>query len=109
MIFENKPLRSNLKREVHAAANEFLFCASQTTMLRRKQSLQIRWSKPELGWVKLNTDGSFIGNPGLAGCGGLMRDHNERWIKGFTRSLGQASSVEAKLWALRDGLMLCVI
>ena len=66
-------------------------------MLKRKQILQVRWSKPEFGWVWLNKDGSSIGNPGLAGGGGLIRDHNGTWIKGFTKSIGQASSVDAEL------------
>lgn len=47
VIFENKPLTSNFKRVVQAAANEFLFYASRTTMLKRKQILQVRWSKPK--------------------------------------------------------------
>ena len=29
-------------------------------------------------------DGAVQGNPVLAGVGGLIRDHNGRWIKGFS-------------------------
>ena len=41
-----------------------------------------------------------MGNLGLAGGGGFLRDENSNWI-------GVASSFTAKLWALRDGLLLC--
>ncbi|XP_041021291.1 uncharacterized protein K02A2.6-like [Juglans microcarpa x Juglans regia] len=42
-----------------------------------KQVRVERWSRPQDGWVKLNTDGSSLGNPGLAGAGGVLHDHNE--------------------------------
>lgn len=69
---------------------------------------QIRWEKPGRGWVKLNTDGSSLGNPGLAGGGGLIRDEEGAWVVGFARNIGISSSFIAELWALRDRLMICV-
>ena len=32
-----------------------------------------------MGWVKLNTNGSTIGKPGLAGYGGIIKDENGHW------------------------------
>ena len=58
--------------------------------------------------MKLNTDGSSLGNPGIAGGGGLIRDDYGRWIVGFSRRIGVTSCFLAELWALRDGLRLCV-
>lgn len=69
---------------------------------------QIHWDKPEERWTKLNTDGSSLGNPGLAGGGGVIRDWTGRWIAGFSRKIGITSSLMAELWAIRNGLMLCV-
>ena len=66
----------------------------------------ICWNKPNLGWFKLNYDGASQGNPGRAGGGGLIRNHDGKWVKGFMRNIGQATSVAAEFWALRDGLML---
>ena len=37
---------------------------------------------PPLNWVKLNSDGPSLGNPGQAGGGGLIRDSNGVWIRG---------------------------
>lgn len=61
--------------------------------------------KPRPGWHKLNINGASLGNPSIAGIGGLIRDDQGRWFKGFTRSVGSATSVTAKLWALRDVLL----
>lgn len=48
-----------------------------------------------------------MGNPRLAGGGGLLRDANGNWMGGFARRIGTANSFTAELWALRDGLLLC--
>ena len=50
--------------------------------------------------------GESQGNPGHAGGGGLIHDHDGKWVKGYMRNIGQATSVAAEFWALRDGLML---
>lgn len=34
----------------------------------------------------------------LVGGGGIIRDHNGMWVWKFSRAIGTASSVEAKLW-----------
>ena len=59
-------------------------------------------------WTKLNTDGSALGSPGLAGGGGIIRDCHGDWISGFARSIGFTTSFAAEFWALRDGLKLCL-
>ena len=69
---------------------------------------QIRWEKPEQGWWKLNTNGSWNAAVGSAVGGGLIRDSWGNWVTGFTRKLGSANSFIAEVWTLRDGLMLCV-
>ena len=59
-----------------------------------------------MGWYKLNSNGASMGNSGKAGGGGLIRDSQGKWVKGYMRKIGMATSVEAKFWALRDGLIL---
>ncbi|GLU21496.1 hypothetical protein SLE2022_376300 [Rubroshorea leprosula] len=58
--------------------------------------------------MKLNTDGSSLGNPGPYGAGGIFRDHHGNWIVGHSRNVGIAPSLTAELWAIRDGLRLAV-
>ena len=61
-----------------------------------------------MGWACLNIDGATIGNPGRAGCSGLIRNECGEWLGGFSRSVGCADSFMAELWGLRDGLTLCI-
>ena len=72
-----------------------------------KEVVLVRWNSLSIGWYKLNLDGSSLGNPGRASGGGLIRDSNGVWIKGFTCNIRTSSSVEVELWAFRDGLSLC--
>ena len=67
----------------------------------------IRWEKPPRGWIKLNTNGSSLGNSGLAGGGGVFRNDDGGWILGFSKHIGITSTFMAKLWAIWDGLALC--
>ena len=50
-----------------------------------------------MGWVKLNTNGSAIGNPSLAGYEGIIRDENGHWVAGFSRKIGITNSFVAEL------------
>ena len=52
-------------------------------MYKPKLIKMIRWERPYRGWYKLNTDGSVIGNPRVAGGGGVLRDEAGVWVKGF--------------------------
>ena len=73
---------------------------------KAKSVVAVGWEKPPVGWAKLNSDGSALGNPGRAGGGGVIRDHNGKWLKGYARSFGSTNNCMAELWALRDGLLL---
>ncbi|XP_061371099.1 uncharacterized protein LOC133313708 [Gastrolobium bilobum] len=50
-----------------------------------KEEILIHWKFPEMGWAKVNTDGAIKGNPGMAACGGVIRDCSELWriLKGM--------------------------
>ena len=39
-----------------------------------------------MGWAKLNTDGSCLGNPGI--CGGVVQDELGGWLGGFSCKIG---------------------
>lgn len=69
-----------------------------------KVQVQVKWTKPLRGWMKLNTDGTMYGNPIKAGEGGVLRCSNGDWIARFARKLGNTSSIVAELWAFKDGL-----
>ena len=44
------------------------------------------------------------GNPGRAGVGGVIRDVNGAWVRGFSGAIGLATNVQAELWELKVGL-----
>lgn len=49
--------------------------------------LEVLWVKPPSGWVKLHVDGASKGNPGIAGYGGVFRDHTGCFLGGFAGSI----------------------
>ena len=69
-----------------------------------KSIIPVGWEKPPWGWLKLNSDGLTINNPGKAGGDGLFRDHEGNWVKGYSKGIGHTNSFLAELWALRDDL-----
>lgn len=89
-------------------AREFVYCVANPRKDRTLITKEVKWIRPASGWVKLNTDRSYTAANGLSGCGGLIRDNNEQWITGFAKSINASSSIATELWALRDGLSICV-
>ena len=57
------------------AATEFHFLAGVVHQTPSLIPQIIRWHTPLSPLLKLNTDGSALGNLGLAGAGGVLRDH----------------------------------
>ncbi|KAJ1383082.1 Ribonuclease H domain [Sesbania bispinosa] len=69
-------------------------------------SRMVGWQRPQAGAVALNVDGSALGNPGLAGFGGLLRDGSGNWLKGFYGGIGVSEILHAELLAIKHGLEL---
>ena len=66
MGFKNASVNHNLIKEVKYQATKFQYCAAQIREVKSKQTIKVKWYKPEDGWHKLNTDDSTLGNPDLA-------------------------------------------
>jgi hypothetical protein len=58
--------------------------------------------------VKVNTDGTSKAE-GIAGCGGLIRDHRGHWLGGFAKFVGVSSAfvAVAELWGVFVGIEVC--
>ena len=97
-----------MKAEVLSRAIGYAYIGINSKQARSQVKIQVRWSLPPLNWYKLNSDGSSLGNLGLAGGGGLIWDDKGDWIKGYARVIGTTTSVAIELWALRDGIRLCI-
>lgn len=89
---------------VKARATEFYHLFGKFKSPSRIECIMVKWDPPNAPFYELNTDGSAIGSLGKASAGRLLRNHLGQWIKGFSRNLGTVSSIEAKIWALHDGL-----
>ncbi|GKV30887.1 hypothetical protein SLEP1_g39658 [Rubroshorea leprosula] len=71
-----------------------------------KEAIPVEWKKPEIGWTKLNFDGSCKGKLRKASIGGVFRNHKAEFLLGYAESIGRTTSVIAELAALRRGLEL---
>ncbi|XP_019224305.1 PREDICTED: uncharacterized protein LOC109205994 [Nicotiana attenuata] len=66
---------------------------------------QVAWGKPASGVVKVNTDGSALGNPGKIGAGIIIRDHNGNFIHAISSPLGEGTNNQAETQAAHIGIM----
>nr|GMC99849.1 reverse transcriptase [Ipomoea batatas] len=92
--------------EMQVAETRAAFERARAPGSRDTRRSLLRWSKPESGWLKLNTDGRRNRRTGIAGCGGVFRDDKGNWIEGFIANLGIFSSEEAEAWAVLKGLKI---
>ncbi|MBA0763079.1 hypothetical protein Gotri_012596 [Gossypium trilobum] len=69
-----------------------------------QQRLSSFYIESLIDWVCLRTDGSIKIDEGFAATGGFVRDHNGRWIVGFSKYLGNCTVMEAELWGILEGL-----
>ena len=106
--FQNLHINHSLIRDVEFLAFEFSCLVSNQETASPKTDIIVRWEFPTQNWFKLNSNGSALGCPRLARGGGLIRDHQGRWVKGYTRFIGWANSIETEFWVVKDGLILCL-
>ncbi|KAF6172483.1 hypothetical protein GIB67_006996 [Kingdonia uniflora] len=72
-----------------------------------RKFLQIKscfWKLPNIGEVKINSDGSSRGNPGKWGVRFIIRDHTGTFLRTCSQGLGNVTSYMAECSALSQGL-----
>lgn len=97
----------NPDRIISHHVEEFLQAKVTDTRVQNqgaKEEVMVSWKRPAMDFVKLNTDGSCLGNPGPIGAGGLIRDGSGKWLRGFVATLGHGTSMHAEIWAVAIGL-----
>lgn len=55
--------------------------------------------------IKLNTDGDCNAN-NYAGYGGVLWDHHGNWKGGFSKYVGNCSTLMAEFWGVLEGIKL---
>ncbi|KAL4360531.1 hypothetical protein GQ457_04G030100 [Hibiscus cannabinus] len=63
------------------------------------------WNFPHFGFVKFNIDGAVKGSYGLAGIGGVLRDHSGKILAEFSKSIGFADPTSAEILAIKEALI----
>lgn len=65
-----------------------------------------RWAVPPSGKINLCVDGSFWLQDQRMGAGGLVRDDQGHWVRGFHAFQTTGNALLAEAWALKLGLQL---
>jgi hypothetical protein len=71
-------------------------CTNDTRSIVAKSTEYPNWSAPPEGWIKLNTDGSFLAKDNSAGAGFIDRDHLGRCCLLLGYACNDAEDAEAK-------------
>ena len=108
VVFGKEAQQRSLRDVVLTSAAEFAYLGSYGTSNMVRAKIQVKWLPLPLSWFKLNSDGSLLGNPGLAGGGGLIWSDRGEWVRGYARAIGTTSSLAAEPWVLKDGIRLCI-
>ena len=107
VVFKNKGINPTLAKVITAQAMEFFHCVSYPRNNRHLVIKQLRWKRPNEGWLKLNTDDTTNDTQNAAGAGGVLRDARGNWVVGFSRKVGKSNSFGAEIWGICNGLILC--
>jgi len=81
-------------------------CNQHPTNLRHGDTIFIGWKRPQEGYVKLNCDGAYKDTLSIAGCGGLLRNSDGRWLQGYSRKIGACDALSAEMWGMYFGMKL---
>ena len=82
------------------------FWYAPTKNIKIKIPRIIKWNAPPEPFIKLNIDGSSLGNLGLAGASRLLCNSLGDWISSFSLYMGITSNNIAELGAVCEGLLL---
>lgn len=87
---------------------EFISCLNVIKINGKKMKVRphIDWAPPRIGVLKFNVDGAALGKPGLAGIGGVLRNHEGRVLIRFSKAVGIEESNIAEILAIREALMI---
>lgn len=56
-----------------------------------------KWHPTTFNWIKCNTDGAVLGNPGQAACAGIFRNINGESLGWFAANLGISNALYAEI------------
>ncbi|XP_075081817.1 uncharacterized protein LOC142166437 [Nicotiana tabacum] len=78
------------------------------TMQHHIYTSQVTWHKLEDGFVKMNSDGSALSNPGKIGAGVIIRDHLGRFIHAIASPPGEGTNNMTETEAVIISMKWCL-
>ena len=72
-----------------------------------KKKMKVCWCLPPFGVLKFNVDAAAKGKLGLAGIGGVLRNHKGEVIYMFFEHVGIKDSNEVEVLAILEALRIC--
>lgn len=69
-----------------------------------RKASNVCWIPPPHDFVKLNFDGSSLGNPGPSGIGGVIRDEQGNLLAMYSGPVGVGDSLRAEILAALEGV-----
>ncbi|XP_042495054.1 uncharacterized protein LOC122074287 [Macadamia integrifolia] len=108
MILEDiKSSKPSTKGDVKIAV-DVICCRKLGLLIQNKPTLpilEVYWRRPQVNWIKLNFDGSSMGNPGRAGASGIFRNHMGAVMDSYKIFIGVSKVFQAEVEGLMVGLM----
>ncbi|KAF7807304.1 reverse transcriptase [Senna tora] len=81
VIFEGKlSLLASSGRITFTKSTEYSHLAKDYHLNVDRETTWVKWVPPTVGWWKLNTDGSCLGNLGSMATTSIIRDNNGNWV-----------------------------
>ncbi|GAU13228.1 hypothetical protein TSUD_245980 [Trifolium subterraneum] len=100
-IIASVPLTGNISNlHANSSMSEFVILKALNIQMQFSKAPVIKevlWQPPILNWMKCNSDGASLGNPGNSSCGGIFRNAEAIFKGAFAINLGIQSSLFAEL------------
>ncbi|XVF32879.1 hypothetical protein REPUB_Repub17cG0121000 [Reevesia pubescens] len=107
IIFENgSTWPANASYFLLDRVRDFLLSRESRRCEKLKSVHLIAWNPPPQAFIKINTDGAAVANPGLTAIGGIARDNEGMWLWGFSKLNGHGTVLKAEISAILLGLKI---
>ncbi|KAF9594508.1 hypothetical protein IFM89_031626 [Coptis chinensis] len=81
---------------------------AELKLRKAPQIKECKWLLPEIDQVKVNVDGSSMGNPRPAGWGAMYRDHNGEFLLVSCKGLGVKTNYVPECYAILENAKVAI-
>ncbi|XP_024156133.1 uncharacterized protein LOC112164125 [Rosa chinensis] len=91
---------------MHSTVQELRILKCFGAPCRPPRVVEVNWLPPSLGWVKINSNGSWKHEEGVGGCGAIFQDYKGQFLGAFASNLEIPSSIAAEIMAVIKAIEL---